>query len=114
MKHLFRIRIFLKPYLWQTAINVLIILMITALSLAVPQVIQGVIDDGLLKGQTAFLERSAVILLGLALSSALLSLFQRYISQWVASHIGYDLRNRLYDRMQYLPLVFTTTPKPGS
>ena len=113
MKHLFRIRIFLKPYLWQTAINVLIILMITALSLAVPQVIQGVIDDGLLKGQTAFLERSAVILLGLALSSALLSLFQRYISQWVASHIGYDLRNRLYDRMQYLPFSFHDHAQTG-
>jgi ABC-type multidrug transport system fused ATPase/permease subunit len=113
MRHLLRIRIFLKPYLWQTILNVLILSTMTGLSLAVPKVLQNVIDEGLLKGQTGFLARSALLLLGLALSSAVLSLFQRYLSQWVASHIGYDLRNRLYDHMQYMPFSFHDHAQTG-
>lgn len=113
MRSLLRIRIFLKPYLWQTTLNVVLLLVMTGLSLVVPQIIQGVIDNGLLKGQTAFLARSALLLLALALSSALLSLFQRYLSQWVASHIGYDLRNRLYDHMQYMPFSFHDHAQTG-
>ena len=106
MKHLLRIHVLLKPYFWQTVLNLLILLSMTGLSLVVPRVIRAVIDDGLLKGQAAFLFHAALILLGLGLLAALLSLFQRYLSQWVASHIGYDLRNKLYDHMQYMPFTF--------
>lgn len=113
MKHLLRIHVFLKPYLWQTALNLLILLSMTGLSLIVPRVIQAVIDEGLLKGQTPFLVQSALILLGLGLTAALLSLFQRFLSQWVASHIGYDLRNRLYDHMQYMPFSFHDHSQTG-
>ena len=113
MKHLLRIHLFLRPYLWQTVLNLSIMFVVTVLSLVVPRIIQGVIDDGLLQGQTAFLARSALVLLALGLISALLSLFQRYLSQWVASHIGYDLRNRLYDRMQYMPFSFHDHSQTG-
>ncbi len=113
MKHLLRIRIFLKPYLWQSLGNLLLLLSMTALSLVVPGLIRVVIDQGLLRGQTSFLVQSALILLGLGLFSALLSLFQRYLSQWVASHIGYDLRNRLYDHMQYMPFTFHDHSQTG-
>jgi ATP-binding cassette subfamily B protein len=113
MKYLLRILIFLKPYRWQTVFNLFVLLSMTGLSLAVPRIIQAVIDDGLLKGQTPFLVRSALVLLGLGLTSAFLSLFQRYFSQWVASHIGYDLRNRLYDHMQYMPFTFHDHAQTG-
>jgi ABC-type multidrug transport system fused ATPase/permease subunit len=44
----------------------------------------------------------APVLLGIEAVNATLSCFQRYLSQWIASHIGYDLRNRLYDHIQHL------------
>jgi ATP-binding cassette subfamily B multidrug efflux pump len=113
MKPLLRIHILLKPYLWQTALNLLILLSMTGLSLAAPRVIQAVIDEGLLEGRTTFLAQAALILLGLGLASALLSLFQRYLSQWVASHTGYDLRNRLYDHMQHMPFSFHDHAQTG-
>ena len=113
MKHLLRIRILLEPYLWQTLLNLLILLSMTGLSLVVPHVIETVIDEGLLKDHAPFLAQSALMLLGLGLTSALLSLFQRYLSQWVASHIGYDLRNRLYDHMQYMPFTFHDHSQTG-
>jgi len=113
MKYLIRIRVFLKPYTWQIFANLVILLTMTGLSLVVPRIIQGVIDDGLLKGQTAFIVRSALLLLVLGLFSAALGLVQRYLAQWIASHIGYDLRNRLYDHIQYMPFTFHDHAQTG-
>ena len=67
MKYIIRIRVFLKPYTWQIFANLVILLTMTGLSLVVPRIIQGVIDNGLLKGQTAFIVSSALLLLGLGL-----------------------------------------------
>ena len=112
MKHLFSLRLYLKPYLWQVLLNMTFLLGVTGLSLVVPQIIQGVIDQGLKAGATAFLVRSALILVGLGAGTALLNLGQRYLTEWIGAHVGYDLRNAMYDRIQYLPFTFhdhTTT-----
>jgi ATP-binding cassette subfamily B protein len=113
MKYLLRVRVFLKPYFWQILANLIILLTMTGLSLVVPRIIQGVIDDGLLKRQTDLIVRSALVLLGLGLFSAALGLVQRYLAQWIASHIGYDLRNRLYDHIQYMPFTFHDHAQTG-
>lgn len=106
-------RSFLKPYIWQIIANLLILLTITALSLIVPKIIQKVIDDGLLLGKTSMIFRSAMTLLGLGLLSAGLGLLQRYISQYTASYIGYDLRNKLYDHLQYMTFSFHDHAQSG-
>ena len=113
MKSLIRIHIFLKPYQWQIGVNLILLLSMTGLSLVVPRIIQGVIDDGLIKGQAAYLARSALLLLGLGLFSACLGLVQRYLAQWVASHIGYDLRNQLYDHIQFMTFSFHDHAQTG-
>ncbi|MDL1911236.1 ABC transporter ATP-binding protein [Chloroflexi bacterium CFX6] len=106
MKHLLRIRIFLKPYFWQILASLLMLLSITGLSLVVPGIIRSVIDDGLARGETAYLVRSALLLLGLGLGSAVLNLGNRYLSEWIAVRVGYDLRNRMYDHIQRLPFAY--------
>jgi ATP-binding cassette, subfamily B, multidrug efflux pump len=112
MNYLFRLRAYLKPYLWRVLLNMTFLLSMTGLSLVVPQIIQGVIDQGLKAGASAFLVRSALILVGLGAGTALLNLGQRYLTEWIGAHVGYDLRNAMYDRIQYLPFTYhdhTTT-----
>ena len=106
MKHLLRIRIFLKPYFWQILATLLMLLTLTGLSLIVPRIIRSVIDDGLARGETGYLVRSALLLLGLGLASAILNLGNRYLSEWIASRVGYDLRNRMYNHIQQLPFTY--------
>ena len=113
MKHLVRIQIFLKPYFWQILATLFMLLVLTGLSLAVPRIIRSVIDDGLVQGQTAYLVRSAFLLLGVGLLSALLTLGNRYWSEWIAAHVGYDLRNRMYDHIQYLPFTYHDHAQSG-
>jgi ATP-binding cassette, subfamily B, multidrug efflux pump len=113
MKHLLRIRIFLKPYFWQIVVTLLLLLVLTGLNLLVPRIIRSVIDEGLVQGETAYLIRSALFLLGLGLLSALLNLGNRYWSEWIAARVGYDLRNRMYDHIQYLPFAYHDHAQSG-
>ena len=113
MKHLRRIKIFLKPYFWQILATLLILLTITGLNLVVPRIIQSVIDEGLTGGQRIYLIRSALLLLGLGLASAILTLGNRYLSEWIAARVGYDLRNRMYDHIQYLPFTYHDHAQSG-
>ncbi len=113
MKHLIRISTFLKPYAWQVLSSLVILLTLTGLNLLVPRIIQSVIDDGLVGGQTMHLARSALLLFSLGLGSAILNLSHRYISEWIAINVGYDLRNRLYDHIQYLPFSYHDHAQSG-
>jgi ATP-binding cassette, subfamily B, multidrug efflux pump len=113
MKHLLRIQIFLKPYFRQIMLTLIMLLVLTGLSLIVPRIIQSVIDDGLLRGEKTYLVRSALLLLGLGLVSAILNLGNRYWSEWIASRVGYDLRNHMYDHIQYLPFTYHDHAQSG-
>ena len=113
MKHLIRIRTFLKPYRWQITATLLMLLVLTGLSLVVPRIIQSVIDKGLVAGETSSLIRSAILLFGLGLVSAILNLGNRYGSEWVAARVGYDLRNRMYDHIQHLPFTYHDHTQSG-
>ncbi|MFZ5885339.1 MAG: ABC transporter ATP-binding protein [Chloroflexota bacterium] len=113
MTHLLKLRPFLKPYFGMILLNLLILLGITGLSLVVPRIIQAVIDDGLTRGETAYILRSALLLLGLGLASAALNLVNRYLSEWIAARVGYDLRNRMYDHIQYLPFSYHDHAQSG-
>ena len=106
MKHIIRLLPFVKPYALQIAANILALLAVTGLSLFVPHILQRVIDDGLLHGQVGYLARAAFLLLGLGLAIAFFNLTQNYLSERTAAFIGYDLRNAMYDRIQYLPFTF--------
>ncbi len=113
MKHLLRIRIFLKPYVWQILATLLMLLILTGLSLVVPRIIRSVIDDGLARGEKSYLIRASFLLLGLGLASAVLNLANRYWSEWIAARVGYDLRNRMYDHIQYLPFTYHDHAQSG-
>jgi len=72
-----------------------------------------VIDEGLAHGEKNYLMRSALLLLGLGLASAILTLGNRYFSEWIAARVGYDLRNRMYDHIQYLPFTYHDHAQSG-
>lgn len=113
MKYLLRIRVFLRPYAWQILATLLILLVQTGLSLVVPRIIRSVVDQGLARGAMVHLIRSALLLLGLGLVSAVLNLGNRYGSEWIAARVGYDLRNRMYDHIQYLPFTYHDHAQSG-
>lgn len=113
MKTLWRLHTYLFPYGRQVALALLLVLGITAISLVIPSIIRQVIDQGLVKGQIGFLIRSAGIILVIGLLRSSMAYFQRYLAESIAQHIGYDLRNALYDHIQHLPFTFHDHSQTG-
>ncbi len=113
MKYLLRLLPSLRPYWAQTTLSMLLLLALTGLSLVVPSIIQKVIDIGIKNEDLAYLLNSALLILGIGAVHAVLVYFQRYLSEWVAQKIGYDLRNRLYDHIQHLPFTFHDHAQTG-
>ncbi|MGE5224127.1 MAG: ABC transporter ATP-binding protein, partial [Omnitrophica WOR_2 bacterium] len=113
MKSLWRLRVYLRPYLLQILLALFCMLSITAISLVIPYVIRQVIDRGLAQKEIGFLLQSALVLLVIGILRAFLTYGQRYTSEWIAQHIGYDLRNSLYDHIQHLPFTFHDHSQAG-
>ena len=113
MRHLLRLRAFLRPYWKQISLAILTILLATAANLIIPAIIQQVIDVGLARHELGFITRAAAVILGLGVMQAGLTYLQGYLSEWIASHIGYDLRNALYDHIQQLSFSYHDHAQTG-
>ncbi len=114
MNHpLIRLRFAARPYLPQILLSILTLLLLTTLGLTIPRIIRGVIDVGIARSDLPYLVRSAFLLLGLGLLTAALNALQRYTSEWISGHIGYDLRNRMYDHIQNLSFSYHDHAQTG-
>jgi ATP-binding cassette subfamily B protein len=110
---LLRLGFVVKPYIPQILLSMGNLLLLTVLGLYVPQVIRRIIDEGIARREVAALVQSALILLGLGLLTAVLAGLQRFISEWIGGHIGYDLRNKLYDHIQHLSFSYHDHAQTG-
>ena len=113
MRYLFRLRVYLRPYLPQVSISLVLLLLLTGLSLTIPEIIRRVIDVGLKQSEVSYLIKAALVLLGIGVLNAIFTYFQRYLSEWIAAHVGYDLRNRLYDHIQHLSFSYHDHAQTG-
>lgn len=113
MRYLFRLRVYLRPYLPQVSISLVLLLLLTGLSLTIPEIIRRVIDVGLKQSEVSYLIKATLVLLGIGVLNAMFTYVQRLLSEWIAAHIGYDLRNRLYDHIQHLSFSYHDHAQTG-
>jgi ATP-binding cassette, subfamily B, multidrug efflux pump len=113
MKHLWRLRPFLRAYRLQIFLSLIALLALTAGQLVIPTIIRLVVDQGLAQGDVRTLVVSAVIILGIGIALAFLTYAQSFLSEWIATHIGYDLRNQLYDHIQNLSFTYHDHAQTG-
>ena len=111
--NILRLRSFVTAYLPQIFLSALNLAALTALNLYVPRIIRDVIDQGLVPGEVGFLMRSALILLALGLTAAALTAVQRFISEWIGSRVGYDIRNKMYNHIQNLSFSYHDHAQTG-
>ncbi len=113
MKILLRLLALLQPYKGRVLVAAACLLVTTGLSLAVPWFIQQAIDLGLTGGQREFLAMAGLSVAGLGVAKGLFSFGQRYLSQWLAQRLAYDLRNALYDHLQRLSFTYHDHAQTG-
>ncbi len=102
MKSIRRIIQFIRPYRrwFFTATGLLLISDISML--VIPRLLQYVIDQGITPGQMAVITRGAVIMVAAALIGAAANVLQAISMARVSEGMAYDIRNRLFDRIQTL------------
>jgi ATP-binding cassette subfamily B protein len=109
-----RIASYARPY----RLDLVIFLTLTSLSavvaVVVPLLLQTIIDKGILPGRTSVVLWVAVVVAGLALLGAGLSVATRWFSARVGEGLIYDLRTEVYEHVQRQPLAFFTRAQTGS
>lgn len=113
MRSLLRLAPYLRRYRLTVSLLFVCLLLLTAADLSIPYIIKQVIDIGLADQEIGYLALSAGVILMIGIAHAGLSYAQRYLSEWIAAHVGYDLRNSLYNHIQYLPFSFHDHSQSG-
>lgn len=88
-------------------------MILTAGQLFIPVLIREVIDVGIGGENSRILVVSAVILSIIGTIMAIITYAQRFLSEWIAAHIGFDLRNQLYNHIQHLPFAYHDYAQTG-
>ncbi len=79
-----------------------------------PLILRQIINEGILKHQTTLIVSLALLVAGLAIGDAVLSLGQRYVSARIGEGLIYDMRTKVYDHVQRMPLAFFTRTQTGA
>ena len=110
-----RVLDFARPYRL-LLIGYLLVIVLEALIALVPILLFKQIVDLLTAGSQdrAQITRLALIIVGAALATAALSFFDRWWSSRIGEGIIYDLRVKLFDHVQRLPLAFFTRTQTGA
>ncbi|MBQ4537240.1 MAG: ABC transporter ATP-binding protein [Lachnospiraceae bacterium] len=108
-----RIFSYLKPYWKQMAIVLICIIISSVLSL-LPSVLTGmIIDEGLIGRNMKMLILLILTSLGVTLGANLIRVAESYLNNWIAQHITYDMRNKMYKHLQQMSQSFFTTNNQG-
>jgi ATP-binding cassette subfamily B protein len=109
-----RIATYARPYRWQIALFLLITILDAVATVSYPLLLRVIIDDGILKRDTAVVAAVAGLVAGIALFDAFLGFAQRWYSSRIGEGLIYDLRTEVFGHVQRQPIAFFTRAQTGS
>jgi ATP-binding cassette subfamily B protein len=109
-----RIASFAAPYRWKIALFLLTIVLAAMLDLVQPLLLKAVIDRALRNKDMRLLYMLSAASVGTVLFSAILQLVSRWFSSRIGEGVIFDLRTKLFDRVQRMPIAFFTRSQTGA
>jgi len=100
MKNLTRIFRFLKPYWKQTLVSTLFLLCVVFLDLAIPRLVQQIIDKGITPGNMDVVSRTTLIMLGVSFINMIFAIIYNTLSVNVSEAFARDLREAMFQKIQ--------------
>ncbi len=108
-----RIFSYLVPY-WKQMVFVLVCIIISSILSLLPSVLTGmIIDEGLIGRNMQKLIILIIVSLGVTLGANLIRVGESYLNNWIAQHITYDMRNKMYRHLQQMSQGFFTSNNQG-
>ncbi|MQA25214.1 MAG: ATP-binding cassette domain-containing protein [Micromonosporaceae bacterium] len=113
LANLWRIRAYLRPYAWHMTVMTLATMLAMAASIAIPLVIQAVVDGPVKDGDAAGLPLLGLAALGLGVAEAVLHFLRRWIQAEAALGMEASIRSSLYAHLQRLSVAFHSRWQSG-
>jgi len=100
MRSLRRMVRFLAPYKWQAILAMALLLGMVTADLLIPRLTQRAIDEGVAQRDMGMIGRTALLMLGAAVLSAMFAVANTLLSTYVSQSVGADLRSAIVRQVQ--------------
>jgi ATP-binding cassette, subfamily B, bacterial len=102
-----------SPYKWRLIAAMLLIAFSAGISMISPFLLRDLLDNGLLKHDTTVVDWCVAGMIAIAIVTAVLSVWQTYISNAIGQRVMHDLRSSVYQHLQRMSLAFFTRTRTG-
>ncbi|MGA8047452.1 MAG: ABC transporter ATP-binding protein [Dermatophilaceae bacterium] len=103
-----------RPQSRRIAVFLVLVVLSAVLVVATPLLLQRLIDDGVIAGDTDLVVRIALIVAGLAVLEAVLTMVQRWFSSRIGEGLIYKLRTEVFGHVLRQPIAFFTRAQTGA
>ena len=108
------LREFARPFKWMLVGFLTVIVVEAVLDLGPPLFFRQIIDQAIPDKDVAQLNKLALLVVFVAVTSAVASFIERFFSSKIGEGLIFDLRRRLFDHVQRLPVSFFTRTQTGA
>ncbi|MBR7742245.1 ABC transporter ATP-binding protein [Phycicoccus sp. BSK3Z-2] len=109
-----RVLEYARPYARQIVVFLALVVVSSALVVAVPLLLKAIVDDGISQDDRGLVVRLSLLVAGLALVTAALTLVQRWYSSRIGEGLIYDLRRQVFGHVLRQPVAFFTRAQTGA
>jgi ATP-binding cassette, subfamily B, bacterial len=109
-----RVIAFARPYRKLIAAFLVTVVLDAMTVVVTPLLFKVIIDQGVVKGSVKVVVWTAIAVAALAIFDTLLTLVGRYYSSQIGEGLIFDLRTRVFDHVQKMPVAFFTRTQTGS
>jgi ATP-binding cassette subfamily B multidrug efflux pump len=102
MRKMLQLAAFARPYRGPSLLALLLLTALVALDLAIPRLIQRIIDQGVLPQNHRVVVATGLLMIGISLLSALIAVANNLLSVRVGESVARDLREALFVKIQRL------------
>jgi ATP-binding cassette subfamily B multidrug efflux pump len=100
MDHLIKLASFVKPYWRRSAVSLVLLTAIVFMDLAIPRLIQRIIDQGITAHNQAVVIQTSLWMLGISALSTIFAVGNNVFSVQVGESVARDLRDALFVKIQ--------------
>ena len=113
MDQIFKLASFIRPYWKRAALALVLLTALVFMDLAIPRLIQRIIDQGIGQHDQQVVIRTALLMLGISLLSTLFAVGNNILSVQVGECVARDLRDALFTKIQTFSFANLDEQKTG-
>jgi ATP-binding cassette subfamily B protein len=109
-----RILGYARPYRWYVTALIVTLVLDSGIVVATPLLFRRIIDQGVTPGNRQVVTVCALLIAGLAVLDAGVTLISRWYSSRIGEGLIFNLRTQVFDHVQRMPIAFFTRTQTGA